>query len=124
MKKKFVPGSPKAGNRSERCGGKHETRDLLLDVSPLTLSPNRRIRGNSKKDPDRLILIRIVIAMLAAGQSINEEQTYKLSPSTRYHRGDCLKSLKIVARMFPTQTRLFLNGGLWTISPVSKGTVS
>ena len=99
--------------------GKHHENACIHELSePVKTFPTqRRITVHSKKNKDLLVLIQIVIAMLAAGQSINEEQTYKLSPSTRYRRGDCMKALKIVARMYSRYTRLVLNNGIWSIEP-------
>lgn len=103
MKKVVSPGLPARGTRSVLQG----------TIACTIISTDSNIKNLPSKDLKSVIIC--ARGFLAAGQQVDENLLFDKCPS-RYRRGNCLKALRVLHRLYPN-TRLVLESGIYVLYP-------
>jgi hypothetical protein len=117
MKSSQGQGSP--ANRLNPVDGEAATASDLPSAGQVLIFATKRERAHSRKCPELRSLCSVVRGLLAAGSSVDEITLEARTASYRYRRGDCLKSLRVVHRMYTEETRLNLIAGIWYLCPIN-----
>ena len=108
MTKNFTPARPEQGKTKEQIT------KVVIDLSVKrfrTTTPSKKAREQAQKR-------NLVRGLISAGQTVTENDV----PVSRYP-ADAVRALRQIHRFYPEATRLFIQNGLWTLSPIGVGGV-
>lgn len=111
-------GNLPAGSSPEPAGQREDSINNGAKVNPAFLSVNG-IKNPPTVAPGYFHREDVEFALneIRAGHSITEESLFNHSQS-RYRRAQSRSILKEIARRYPKETSLTLQGGIWILSPV------